>query len=425
MIIDAPGSCLSDAVRSAANARDRKRFLLIQYGDYREGYYALASGGPTTYYAHRYSIDSIAELGKTAEEVGVICCSGNTRYDEVLPNHVRVMDAGVPPWMDPRPLLRQVERFGPTHLILATPLMEVLEWALPRGVDILPRFADSFTLPTHGVSPARRVVRAVRHHFHHRKLARLLNDRRIRWVSNHNVPACEDLVRIGVNPQKVVPWDWPCAIRPDAFEVKSGPAPGAPWQLLFVGCVFETKGVGDVIDAVVELQGRGRDVQLRVVGPGEIDRFSRHAAERGVAHRVAFEGQQPHDRVLQWMAATDLVVVPSRHSYPEGLPMVIYEAFCTRTPLICSDHPMFRKRVASTASRSVPECRPDAMATAVEQTLSDRELYRRMSQATQTAWERLQESVRLDDLIRHWLGRTPEDDRWLAEHNLASGRYHH
>ena len=45
------------------------------------------------------------------------------------------------------------------------------------------------------------------------------------------------------------------------------------------------------------------------------------------------------------MHAHDAVVVPSQHAYPEGLPMTIYDAYCSRSPLIASDHPMFRSKV--------------------------------------------------------------------------------
>ncbi|NEQ88464.1 MAG: glycosyl transferase family 1, partial [Moorea sp. SIO2I5] len=41
------------------------RLLIIQYaGDYREAFERLANGGPETYYAQKYSVDSVAEIGK-------------------------------------------------------------------------------------------------------------------------------------------------------------------------------------------------------------------------------------------------------------------------------------------------------------------------------------------------------------------------
>ena len=73
--------------------------------------------------------------------------------------------------------------------------------------------------------------------------------------------------------------------------------------------------------------------------------------------------------------------------------------------------------------RVFQEQRPDAFADAIEAILANPELYRRMSAATQDAWHRLQCSVRWHKLVDRWLRATPGDDRWLAEHSLASGRY--
>ena len=75
-------------------------------------------------------------------------------------------------------------------------------------MDVLPCLADSFTLSTIGLSPLKVPVRIFKHHLGCRRLTKLLNDAQIRWVSNHNIAACRDLVRIGVDPQKIVPWDW-------------------------------------------------------------------------------------------------------------------------------------------------------------------------------------------------------------------------
>ena len=123
------------------------------------------------------------------------------------------------------------------------------------------------------------------------------------------------------------------------------------------------------------------------------------------------------------MRSSHLVVIPSRTQYPEGLPCVFYEAFATRTPVICSTHPMFQGIVSEEAAVHVPEKRPDALADAVVAVLGNPDLYCRMSVATQSAWHSFQCPVMWHELIEHWLGASPEDDRWLADYSLASGRY--
>ena len=123
------------------------------------------------------------------------------------------------------------------------------------------------------------------------------------------------------------------------------------------------------------------------------------------------------------MRSFDLVVVPSQHIYPEGLPCVFYEAFATRTPVVCSNHPMFRGIISEEAAVLFPEKQPKAFADAVVAVLANRDQYRRMSIATQAAWHRIQCPVLWHEVIEHWLGASPDDDRWLAKHSLASGLY--
>jgi glycosyltransferase involved in cell wall biosynthesis len=411
--------------QSGPSAVSNRRVLLIQFsGDYREGYNRLASGGEETYHSQRYSVEETAEIGRKFGAVGVLCCCCEKPYDEVMGDGVRAMGAGLSPQdFQLGRVTAKIEAFGPTHVVLKFPLTDAMSWALDRGVEILPCLADSFTLSTIGLSPIRALARTVKHHFRSRRLAKLSNSPRVRWVANHNVAACRDLARIGIDPRKIVPWDVVHATTPEMYEPRPGPVAGSPWRLLFVGGITEQKGVGDAIEAVAELKRRGRDVEFRLIGKGDIDHFLRQARTAGVADQVHFEGLQPNSHVVSAMRASDLVVIPSRHVYSEAQPFVFYEAFATRTPVLCSDHPMFKGNVREDAARFVPEQRPLAYAYAVEAILSDHELYRRMSIATLDAWHHFQCPVKLHELLYHWIGGSPDDERWLAERSLASGRY--
>jgi glycosyltransferase involved in cell wall biosynthesis len=100
--------------------------------------------------------------------------------------------------------------------------------------------------------------------------------------------------------------------------------------------------------------------------------------------------------------------------------MVIYESFVTRTPIVCSDHPMFTGRVDQDAAMIVPEKRPAAIAQAVERLLDDPELYQKMSIATLGAWNQIQCPVRWGDLLERLLEPSPEGECWLAGHSMSS-----
>jgi glycosyltransferase involved in cell wall biosynthesis len=397
--------------------RPAARVLLAQWaGDYREAYRRLAAGGDPTYYAQRYSVEAAGDLARAFDAYGVLCLTGGEPHDETLPNGVRSIALGAGD--DPA---AAVDRFRPTHLVLTTPQTGLMDRAFARGVRLLPLFFDTFARPAGGWSP-RRLARAARHAWFRRRLVRRLNDPRVRWVGNHNVPACRNLVAMGVDPAKVVPFDFPPAVRPDDHGPKDLARRPGGWELAFVGAVDEAKGVGDAVRAVGELRRRGRAVRLRVVGRGDLDRFRRLAAEVGAAAAVEFLGPRPHREAVAAVRDADLALVPSRHEYPEGLPYTIYEALAVRTPVVCSDHPAFRDRVGR-AAVCVPERSPAALADAVERLLTDPAGYRRASEATAAAWAGLQCPVEYYEFVRRWAAGDPADDRWLAAHALASGRY--
>ena len=219
-------------VQSGPSAVSHRRVLLIQYsGDYREGYNRLASGGEETYHSQRYSVEKTAEIGRTFGAVGVLCCCCEKPYDEVMGDGVRAMGAGLSQQaFQLGPIVTKIEAFGPTQLCVKFPIPEVINWAISRGLDVLPCLADSFSLSTVGLPPIKALGRIVKHYFRCRRLAKLLNKPQIRWAANHNIVACRDLARIGVDPRKIVPWDWLQTTTPEMYEPRSGPVEGSPWR---------------------------------------------------------------------------------------------------------------------------------------------------------------------------------------------------
>ena len=82
----------------------------------------------------------------------------------------------------------------------------------------------------------------------------------------------------------------------------------------------EAKGLGDLIRAIKLLHERGRQVRLTCMGPGEINRSEELAIANGLRDHVSFTGRVTHDEVFKRMRSSDLIVIPSRPKYPEGLP---------------------------------------------------------------------------------------------------------
>jgi glycosyltransferase involved in cell wall biosynthesis len=392
------------------------RVICVQFGAFAEAERQLAAGGAETFYGQRYSVDFMGRLAGQVEALTVLHVDRDDP-EERLPSGVRSLGLQLyPPGRAARhlDLIRALARLRPTHLILQTPLPALIGWALVAGIRVLPILADSF-----GERSLRARAKAA-------VLARLLNNRRVEWVANHALAASLELVRIGVSPAKVLPFDWPALLSPDRYAPK--PAPIAPeLRAIFVGQMAEAKGPGDLIEAVARLAGLGgagsRPWRATLVG-GDNEALARRAAELKIGDRIQFVGRLPHDQIVPLMHEHDAVVVPSWHEYGEGLPMTIFEGLCSRTPLIVSDHRMFRLKVTDGEEALVfPARQPAALAACLDRLSRDGDLYRRLSAAGQAAAGDFFCPLKYDQLISRWLGGTPEDRRELASYCLASGRY--
>jgi len=394
--------------------------VFVQFGSFAEAVARFARGGPETFYAQRYSVEFVQGLAaaKTDLTEGTDVVVLNVLQDEEevrLGDHLRALGVELfpagrrPRWLA---LLRALARLRPERLVLATPLSVVLAWALATGVEVLPLFADSFR--SDGLKGKLKA----------RLLGRLLSSKKVAFVGNHNLAASLELVRLGVVPEKVLPWDWPALISASERPPKTRPA-GPPWRVLYVGQVSEAKGVGDLIDAVAALRRNreGGDWKLRIAG-GHNAALVEKAARHGLETTVEFLGRIPHAEVVPLMSAHDVVVVPSRHAYPEGLPVCLFEAFCSRTPLVTSDHPMFRLKVTHDVNALVaPAGNPLALARALQRLVTEPELYERLSLAGEAAAAAFFCPLKLPELVSRWIRDSEDDRRVLASYSLASGRY--
>jgi glycosyltransferase involved in cell wall biosynthesis len=388
------------------------RLLIVQYaGDYREAYYNLAEGRGETYYAQQYSVDAVAKIRPYTDEVATLCFMSDQRYNEVLPNGVRAIGGGFSQKLNSPAILEAIQDQQPTHIVLRTPNRAVLQWAIKNKVKTLTTLADSFA--TKGVCNSIR----------NRMLSRLLNHPQVQWVGNHGIGSSESLQHIGVNPNKIIPWDFPPVVTPDLFSAKTL-RHASPLNLMYVGMICESKGVGDVLAAIAALKQRGIAARLRLAGKGNIEPFLQQAQALGIRDAVEYLGLVKNTEIVNLMNASDLVVVPSHHDYPEGFPFTIYEALCSRTPIVASDHPMFLRQLQHGSNALIfPAENPAALAHCIAQFLDNPELYANISESTYATWKKLQIPVKWADMINRWLHNTNQDQDWLFQHRLASGRY--
>ena len=166
------------------------------------------------------------------------------------------------------------------------------------------------------------------------------------------------------------------------------PAPDLPRpRVLFVGRLAAQKGVSTLLDAVPLLR-TGAAVALVGDGP------QRAALERQAGHlgadRVRFQGFVPHAEVPAWLAAADVLVLPSVY---EELGSVLLEAMAAGLPVVASAVGGIPDALGA-AGRLVPPSDPAALAAAVDEVLDDPALAAGMGdaarrRATAFSWDAL------------------------------------
>jgi hypothetical protein len=388
------------------------RLTIVQYGgDYREAWERFERGGQATYQAQKYSVGLVGSIAERLEQVAVVCALTDAAYDVILPNKVRAIGGGFSPGFDANDMVPVIAQTLPDRLLLTTPMRPALKWARRNNVRTVAQLADSFRRG--------HLLRRLKH----RLLASELNSRNVEWVSNHGVASCLSLVQIGVRPEKIIPWDWPPSHVPGDHAPRRL-KPSKSRKLVYVGSVTEEKGVGDLLQAIAFLERTGFRASLRIIGPEPNGNMRNLCDQLGLNGVVDFAGVIFNEDVPLAMRSADIVVIPSRHDYPEGLPLTIYEALATRTPIVASDHPMFRGALVQEESALIFDAaNVEALATSISRLAQDTKLYARLSENSLSAWQALQLPVTWGAVLEKWLGDTPAERDWLRAHRFTSGLY--
>jgi glycosyltransferase involved in cell wall biosynthesis len=142
-----------------------------------------------------------------------------------------------------------------------------------------------------------------------------------------------DIVTNGVDAGLFHPRD-----RAAAREALGHPGDRRKW-IVFVGRVESDKGALDLAEAFKLVAAARPDAALAMVGDGKA-RAAMAATLAPLGDRVVFAGSRPLAEVPLWMAAADLVTLPSHH---EGTPNVLLEA------LACG------RRVVATRVGGIPD----------------------------------------------------------------------
>ena len=142
------------------------------------------------------------------------------------------------------------------------------------------------------------------------------------------------------------------------------------------------------------------------------------AADLGIADRVHFLGQLPHDDVLRQLGsgAYDLVVLSSvaRGGEKEGIPVALVEAMAHSVPVLATDVGGVSELVGRGGGMLVPSADEQALADALSELAADVELRRSLALAGRRRVEEefsiVSIAVRLVDLFEAAAGgrRAPQ-----------------
>ena len=158
--------------------------------------------------------------------------------------------------------------------------------------------------------------------------------------------------------------------------------------IVYVGRLVAEKGLRELLTAMTSLAAQRPLVELALVGDGPLRDELTTLAAAASGLRVHLVGAQTPMQVAQWMAAANLVTLPS---YSEGHPNVLVEALACGRPVVSTPVGGIPEVVDESCSILVPPRDAGALALALAQTL-DREwdaeaLSRRFSRDWRTVAE--------------------------------------
>lgn len=415
--------------------------------------------------ADLHLLNAAAHWGEQIQEIAVFSCYSEDRYSEMSYLGIRLMGSGVERganiYVRSRDRMSLVADFCPTHIVLCTPEVSVLQWATRNDIP-------SVVLLSDWQGPL-----GWRQQWQHNRLIKLLNHDSVKWVGNHGIYACKILESSGIRSQKIIPWEWPQPqflseyvlpkeIRDDHEVI----------NLAYAGPMSLRSGISDLVNAVGHIQKRGESrVHLDVI----IDDATRsklttatttdvstsdearsssasststptntlqgddrcdledyvlqllqiQAEQLGISHCITFSSALSSEQVVAQMREADLVVIPGcAHDLPVEPPQSLFMAMAARTPIVATSQPHFKKYLSHGVNAMIfPVGNDKSMAHRIERVMGQPQQYAQLSEASEISLSKLKVPARWDELIDHWLTSGVKNEQWLCDCAFSSGRY--
>jgi glycogen synthase len=110
-----------------------------------------------------------------------------------------------------------------------------------------------------------------------------------------------------------------------------------PFRIFYAGRIEIDKGIFDLLEVLHDLIREGRNVHLDVCGDGSaLEQLRADVMRCGMQSSVTTHGHLNRPEMLTLLESAQVVVVPTRSSFPEGLNQVVIEATLAHRPVVTS-----------------------------------------------------------------------------------------
>ena len=158
-----------------------------------------------------------------------------------------------------------------------------------------------------------------------------------------------------------------------------------------VGRIDFRKGLRELVEAVASLHERRPKLRCYLVGDGLDETALRELiSQKDAAGYMKVIPPCNTDGVALWMAAADLVTLPS---YSEGCPNVVLEALAAGRPVVASNVGGIPELMDETSGRLVPAMDSGALATALDEVLTVEWSEDEIARLHQRGWAEVAEDV--------------------------------
>ncbi len=153
-------------------------------------------------------------------------------------------------------------------------------------------------------------------------------------------PECQRQIETLAHGRNRPVFQYRCQFRRTDFASVPPPPPHAqsPFQVLFAGRVEREKGVFDLLEIAEGFKSKSPgQLRIDICGGGDaFDELKQAIADRGLIEDVILHGKLKRPELLACYGRAHVVIVPTRSTFCEGMPMVAAEAILTGRPVVTS-----------------------------------------------------------------------------------------